>query len=155
MLGEKKIIRGINSLGRKAGNSVAKIGQKTHDVLNKIDNGINRADNIASNAINKVAGAGQKVINKSGQVTDALRVGSKIANAVASNLDTLGVPGGSLAHAATRQLANGASMLDAKRDNIAHKIENARQTAQIEKQNLRKKVDEQNNNLKSQVSNFV
>lgn len=155
MLGEKKIIRGISSLGRKASNSVTKLGNKTHDVLNKIENGVNRVDNIATNSIDKAADIGQKIVNKSGQVTNALRAGSNIANSIAGVADNLGVPGASLAHAATRQLANGAQIIDQKRDSIANKIESARQTAQLEKQNLRKKIDEQQNNLRDQVSNFV
>lgn len=155
MLGEKKIIRGINTLGRKANNTVAKIGQKTHGVLNKIDNTVNRVDNIATNTIDKAANIGQKIVDKSGQVTNALRAGSNIANAVATNLASVGVPGAGVAAAATRGLAKGAESLDRKRDNIANKIENARQTAQIEKSNLRKRIDEQNNNLRNEVSNFV
>ena len=107
MLGEKKIIRGINTLGRKANNSVKLIGQKTHGVLNKIDNGIERVDNVAGNAINKTANVAQKVIDKSGKVTDALRVGSNIANAVATNMAMVGVPGAGLAMGATNALAKG------------------------------------------------
>lgn len=155
MLGEKKIIRGINTLGRKATNTVAKLGQKTHGVLNKIDRGIDRVDDIASNTINKAANVGQKIIDKSGQVTNVLRSGSNIANAVATNLATVGVPGAGVAAAATRGLAKGAESLDRKRDNIANKIENARQVAQLEKQNLRKRIDEQSQNLKGGVSNFI
>ena len=41
-----------------------------------------------------------------------------------------------------------------KRDNVTNQIENTRQTAQIEKQNICKKVDGQQNNLRNQVSNF-
>ena len=46
-------------------------------------------------------------------------------------------------------------MLDKKRDTVANQIENARQNAQIEKQNLRKRVDEQTQNARNEVSNFV
>ena len=155
MLGEKKIIRGINTLGRKANNTVKLIGQKTHGVLNKIDTGINKADNFVGNAIDKGANIAQKVVDKSGQVTNALRSGSNVANAVAGNLAMVGVPGAGLAHSATKALAKGADQLDRKRDNIANRIEEARQTAQIEKNNLRKRIDEQKQNLDSQVSKFV
>ncbi len=155
MLGEKKIIRGINTLGRKATNTVAKLGQKTQGVLNKVDRGIDRVEDISSNTINKAANVGQKIIDKSGKVTDVLRAGSNIANAVATNLATVGVPGAGVAAAATRGLAKGAESLDRKRDNIANKIENARQAAQLEKQNLRKRIDEQSQNLRGEVSKFI
>lgn len=155
MLGEKKIIRGINTLGRKANNTVQKIGQKTHGVLNKIDTGINKADNFVDKAIDKTANVAQKVIDKSGKVTDVLRAGSNIANAVATNLASVGVPGAGLAMGATKALAKGAEQLDKKRDNIANRIEDARQRAQLEKSNLRKRIDEQKQNLDSQVSKFV
>ncbi len=155
MLGEKKIIRGINTLGRKATNTVAKLGQKTQGVLNKVDRGIDRVEDISSNSINKAANVGQKIIDKSGKVTDVLRAGSNIANAVATNLATVGVPGAGVAAAATRGLAKGAESLDRKRDNIANKIENARQAAQLEKQNLRKRIDEQSQNLRGEVSKFI
>lgn len=151
----QKITKGINSLGRKAENSVNKLGQKTENVFKKVDNGINRVDNIADNVINKGADIGQKIIDKSGQVTNVLRTGSNIANAVASNLDTLGVPGARLAHAATRQLANGATILDNKRDKLANQIEQARNTAQIEKDNLRKKIEAEKESLQGKVSNFI
>lgn len=155
MFGEKKIIRGINTLGRKANNSVKLLGQKTHGVLNKIDNGINKVDNAVGNAIDKGANIAQKVVEKSGKVTDALRAGSNIANAVAGNLAMVGVPGAGLAMGATKALAKGAEKLDKKRDNIANRIEDARQSAQIEKNNLRKRIDEQKQNLDNQVSKFV
>ena len=155
MLGEKKIIRSINTLGRKANNTVKLIGQKTHGVLNKIDTGINKADNFVGNAIDKGANIAQNVVDKSGKVTDALRAGSNIANAVATNLAMVGVPGAGLAMGATNALAKGATQLDKKRDNIANRIEEARQSAQIEKNNLRKRIDEQKQNLDSQVSQFV
>lgn len=155
MLGEKKIIRGINTLGRKTKNTVAKIGQKTHGVLNKIDTGINKADNFVDKAIDRTANVAQKVIDKSGKVTDVLRVGSNIANAVSTNLASVGVPGAGLAMGATKALAKGAEQLDKKRDNIANRIEDARQRAQLEKSNLRKRIDEQKQNLDSQVSKFV
>lgn len=155
MLGEKKIIRGINTLGRKANNTVKKIGQKTHGVLNKIDTGINKADNFVDKAIDRTANVAQKVIDKSGKVTDVLRAGSNIANAVAGNLAMVGVPGAGLAMGATKALAKGAEQLDKKRDNIANRIEDARQRAQLEKSNLRKRIDEQKQNLDGQVSKFV
>lgn len=155
MLGEKKIIRGINTLGRKANNTVKLVGQKTHGVLNKIDTGINKVDNFVGNSIDKGANIAQKVVDKSGQITNALRSGSNIANSVASNLAMVGLPGAGLAHSATNALAKGANQLDRKRDNIANRIEEARQTAQIEKNNLRKRIDEQKQNLDSQVSKFV
>ena len=155
MLGEKKIIRGINALGRKSNNTVLKIGQKIDGGFNKVEHTINRVDNVAGNVIDRGANIGQKIINKSGQVTNALRAGSNIANAIATNLDTLGVPGGSLAHAATRQLANGATMLDNKRDKLANQIEQARNTAQIEKSNLRKKIEAEKESLQNKVTNFV
>lgn len=78
-----------------------------------------RVDNVADNVIDEVANISQQVINKSGQITNALRAGSNIANAIATNLDNLGVPGGSLAHSATRQLSKGANVLDNKRDKLA------------------------------------
>ena len=155
MLGEKKIIRNINTLGRKANNTVKLIGQKTHGVLNKIDTGINKADNFVGNAIDKGANIAQNVVNQSGKVTDALRVGSNIANAVAGNLAMVGVPGAGLAMGATKALSKGAEQLDRKRDNIANRIEDARQSAQLEKQNLRKRLDEQKQNLDNKVSQFV
>ena len=155
MLGEKKIIRNINTLGRKANNTVKLIGQKTNGVLNKIDTGINKADNFVGNAIDKGANIAQNVVDKSGKVTDALRAGSNIANAVATNLAMVGVPGAGLAMGATKALSKGAEQLDKKRDNIAGRIENARQSAQLEKQNLRKKIDEQKQSLDNQVSKFV
>jgi len=155
MLGEKKIIRGINTLGRKTKNTVTKIGQKTHGVLNKIDTGINKADNFVDKAIDRTANVAQKVIDKSGKVTDVLRVGSNIANAVATNLASAGVPGAGIAMGATKALSKGAEQLDKKRDNIANRIEDARQRAQLEKSNLRKRIDEQKQNLDGQVSKFV
>lgn len=151
----QKITKGINTLGRKTENTVNKLGQKTHDVFKKIDKGINRVDNVAGNVIDRGANIGQRIIDKSGHVTNALRAGSNIANAVATNLDNLGVPGGRLAHAATRQLANGATMLDNKRDKLANQIEQARNTAQIEKNNLRKKLEAEKESLQGKVTNFV
>lgn len=155
MLGEKKLIKGIHTLGRKAQNTVTKLGKKANGALNKVENTVNRVDNAVGNAIDKGANIGQKIIDKSGKITDGLRAGSNIANAIATNLDNLGVPGANTAHAATRQLSKGAKILDKKRDNVANRIENARQTAQLEKNNIRKRIDEQTENARNEVSNFV
>lgn len=119
----QKLVKSINNLGQKANHSVAVLGRKTNNTLNKIDKGINRVDNIAGNVIDQTANVAQNVVQKSGQITNGLRAGSNIANAIASNLDSLGVPGGSLAHSATRQLANGATSLDNKRDKLANRSE--------------------------------
>lgn len=155
MLGEKRIIRNINTLGRKASNTVQKVGQKVNGGFNRVENTINRVDNATENAINKASNLGQKIVDKSGKVTDALRAGSNIANAVATNLAMVGVPGAGLAMGATRALANGANKLDKKRDDLANKIEDARQNTILEKNNLRKKLSEQNEKLQNQVQTFV
>ncbi len=107
------------------------------------------------NAIDRGANVAQKVIDKSGKVTDALRSGSNIANAVATNMAMVGVPGAGVAMGATKALSRGADKLDKKRDNVANRIEEARQSAQLEKQNLRKRVEQQKQNLDDRVSNFV
>jgi hypothetical protein len=122
MLGEKKLIRSINTLGRKTNNTINKIGQKVDGGFNKIENTVNRVDNIAENNINKASDLGQKIIDKSGKVTDALRVGSNIANAVATNLAMVGVPGAGVAMGATKALASGADKLDNRRDKLANQI---------------------------------
>jgi len=155
MFGEKKLIRGINSLGRKTKNTVNKIGQKIDGGFNKVENTINRVDNVAENTINKAANLGQKIVEKSGKITDALRVGSNIANAVASNLAMVGVPGAGVAMGATKALAKGAEKLDNKRDQVAKQIENAKQNALLEKNNLRKKVSAQNEELQKQAQTFI
>jgi hypothetical protein len=155
MLGEKKLIRHINTLGRKTTNTVNKIGQKIDGGFNKVENAVNRVDNVAENTINKTANLGQKIIDKSGKVTDALRAGSNIANAVATNLAMVGVPGAGLAMGATKALASGAEKLDNKRDKLAKQIENARQNSILEKNNLRKKISAENEKLQSQAQTFV
>jgi hypothetical protein len=154
-LGEKKIIRSINTLGRKASNTVNKIGVKADGAFNKVENTIGRVDNVAENAINKTANLGQKIVNQSGQVTNGLRAGSNIANAVAQNLNALGIPGANLASGATRQLARGADQLDRKRDKLANQIENARNSADLEKSNLRKRILNQNEKARNEFSSFV
>ena len=155
MLGEKKLIRSINTLGRKTNNTINKIGQKVDGGFNKIENTVNRVDNIAENNINKAADLGQKIIDKSGKVTDALRVGSNIANAVATNLAMAGVPGAGVAMGATKALASSADKLDNKRDKLANQIEYARQNSILEKNNLRKRISAENENLQKQVQTFV
>jgi hypothetical protein len=155
MLGEKKLIRSLNTLGRKTNNTVNKIGQKIDGGFNKVENTVNRVDNATENAINKVANVGQNIINKSGKITDALRVGSNIANAVATNLAMVGVPGAGLAMGATKALSSGADKLDSKRDKFAKQIENVRQNSILEKNNLRKKVSAENEKLQSQVQSYV
>lgn len=152
----QKIVRSINTLGRKAEHTVNKIGQKANGVIHKVGTGIANADNIASNAINQAADFGQRVVDKSGGVTNVLRAGSNIANAIGSNLDNLGVPGGNLAHSATKSLARGAEILDKKRDKLANKIEAARNSALLEKDNLRKQLDAKKDELQNNIhSNFV
>ena len=116
---------------------------------------MNRVDNIAENNINKASDLGQKIIDKSGKVTDALRIGSNIANAVATNLAMAGVPGAGVAMGATKALASGADKLDNRRDKLANQIENARQNSILEKNNLRKRISAENENLQKQVQTFV
>jgi hypothetical protein len=155
MLGEKRLIRSINTLGRKTTNTVNKIGQKVDGGFNKVENTVNRVDNQAENAINKASNLGQKIVDKSGRITDGLRAGSNIANAVATNLAMAGVPGAGVAMTVTKGLANGANKLDNKRDKLANQIENARQNSILEKNNLRKKVSAQNEKLQDQAQTFI
>lgn len=155
MLGEKKLIRNINTLGRKTKNTVNKIGQKIDGGFDKVENTVNRVDNVASNTIDKASNIGQKIIDKSGKVTDALRAGSNIANAVATNLAMVGVPGAGLAMGATKALASGAQKLDKKRDQLSNEIEDMRQKSIIEKNNLRKKISAENEKLQNKAQTFV
>ena len=155
----QKLSKGINTLGRKAENSVNKLGQKTDQVFRKIDNGINRADNIASNIIDKTANTAQNIVAKSGAVTDALRVGANVGNAIVTNLNRAGladVPmigtASRLAETGTNALSRGATKLDAKRDQMAKQIENTRANAQIEKNNLRKQIESQKDNAQEKLS---
>ena len=138
-----KISKGINTLGRKAENSVHKLGQKTDNVFKKISGGINKVDNIAGNVIDKTADMAQNAVQKSGAITNALRQGAQIGNVIVSNLNRAGladVPmigtASKLAETGTNALAKGAKKLDQKRDKLANQIENARNSAQIEKNNL-------------------
>lgn len=154
-----KLTKKINTLGRKAENSVNKLGQKTNDVFKKVGQGINKVDNIASNAIDKTADLAQKAVMKSGAITDALRVGAQVGNAIVSNLNRAGLSNvplvgtaSSLAETGTNALAKGAKKLDQKRDKFANQIENARANAHLEKNNIRKKIEEQANKAQEQLS---
>ena len=157
-LGEK-LSKSINTLGRKAENSVNKLGQKTNQTFRKIDNTINRADNVASNIIDKTANTAQNIVAKSGAVTDALRMGANVGNTIVSNLNRAGladVPligtASRLAETGTNALSKGATKLDQKRDQMAKQIENTRANAQIEKNNLRKKIEAQKDNAQEKLS---
>jgi|LakMenE01Jun11ns_1017448.scaffolds.fasta_scaffold9468598_2 cell division septum initiation protein DivIVA len=157
-LGEK-LTKSINTLGRKAENSVNKLGQKTNQTFRKIDNTINRADNVASNIIDKTANTAQNIVAKSGKVTDALRVGANVGNTIVSNLNRAGLADvpmigtvSKLAETGTNALSKGANKLDAKRDQMARQIENTRANAQIEKDNLRKKIEAQKDSAQEKLS---
>ncbi len=157
-LGEK-LSKSINTLGRKSENSLNKLGQKTNQTFRKIDNTINRVDNVASNVIDKSANMAQNVVSKSGAVTDALRVGANVGNSIVTNLNRAGLADvpmigtvSKLAETGTNALSRGANKLDAKRDQLARQIENTRANAQIEKNNLRKKIEAQKDNAQEKLS---
>ena len=157
-LGEK-LTKSINTLGRKADNSVNKLGQKTNQTFRKIDNTINRVDNVASNVIDKSANTAQNIVAKSGRVTDALRIGANVGNSIVSNLSRAGLADvpmigtvSKLAETGTNALSRGATKLDQKRDQMAKQIENTRANAQIEKNNLRKKIEAQKDNAEEKLS---
>ncbi len=89
-------------------------------------------------------------MSKSGAVTDALRAGANIGNSIVTNLNRAGladVPligtASKLPETGTSALSKGANKLDAKRDQMARQIENTRANAQIEKDNIRKKIEAQ------------
>ena len=154
-----KLSKGINTLGRKAENSVNKLGQKTNMVFKKIDGGINRLDNVAGDVIDKSANTAQNIVSKSGAITNALREGAVVGNAIVTNLNRAGlrdVPligtAAGLAQTGTNMLANGAKRLDQKRDMLANQIEDARSSAQYEKNNLRKKLDAENRNAQEKLA---
>ena len=103
----------------------------------------------------------QNVVSKSGAVTDALRVGANIGNSIVTNLNRAGladVPligtASRLAETGTNALSRGATKLDQKRDQMAKQIENTRANAQIEKDNLRKKIEAQKDSAQEKL-NFV
>jgi hypothetical protein len=71
----------------------------------------------------------QNVVNKSGAVTNALRVGANVGNAIVTNLNRAGladVPmigtASRLAETGTNALSREATKLDAKRDQMAKQI---------------------------------
>jgi hypothetical protein len=160
-----KISKGINRLGRKVENASNKLGQKTSNVFKKLDKGINNVDNYVGDAIDKGANIAQQVIKKSGGFTNALKQGAMIiGDTIVSNLNRAGladVPGigiaSKLAETGTNALRKGAVKLDSKRDTskLANQIENARQTAQIEKSNVRKRVEAEKENAQNKITNFV
>ena len=151
----QKLTKGVHKLGQKIENTSNKLGQKTNNVFKKVGGAINKVDNIATDLINDGSDLGQKIIQKSGAITNTLRAGSSIANAVAEEANRLGVPGASLASGATRQLARGADILDKKRDKGAKYIENIQRKALIEKSNARKRLENQMNDTQNSVSKFV
>ena len=155
----QKLAKGINTLGRKAENSVNKLGQKTDMVFKKVSGGINRVDNTVGDFIDKSADMAQTAVTKSGAVTNALRQGAVVGNAIVTNLNRAGlkdVPligtAAGLAQTGTNMLANGAKRLDSKRDQLAQQIENTRASAQMEKSNLTKRLDNENNNAHQKLS---
>ena len=157
-LGEK-LSKSINTLGRKSENSLNKLGQKTNQTFRKIDNTINRVDNVASNVIDKSANMAQNVVSKSGKVTDALRIGANIGNSIVTNLNRAGLADvpmigtvSKLAETGTSALSRGANKLDAKSDQLAKQIENTRANAQIEKKNIRKRVEAERDNAQEKLS---
>ena len=142
----QKLSKGINNLGRKAENSVNKLGQKTNEVFKKIGHGINCVDNIASDVIDKTANIAQKVVDKSGAVTNILKQGAMVGNAIVSNLNRAGlanVPGiGTLSTSAetgTNALAKGAKNLITSEINWLIKSKMPEQTPKLKKIILEKK----------------
>ena len=84
---------------------------------------------------------------------------SLIINSIVTNLNRAGladVPligtASKLAETGTSALSRGANKLDAKRDQLARQIENTRANAQIEKNNLRKKIEAQKDNAQEKLS---
>jgi hypothetical protein len=105
-----KVKNTVDRLGRKANNTIDKFGKKANTA-------INAADRFAD-----------KVIDKSGGVTDGLRVGAKIGNQIVHGINESGLREvpivGSVASAiesGTSQLSRGATKLDQVRDNIKDK----------------------------------
>jgi hypothetical protein len=116
---------------------------------------------MASNAIDKTANFAQNAVTKSGAVTDALRVGAQVGNAIVTNLNRAGLKNvplvgtvSGLAETGTNALAKGAKQLDNKRDKLANQIENARANAHLEKNNLRKRIEAEKDNVQEKL-NFV
>lgn len=105
-----KVKNTVDRLGRKANNTIDKLGKKANTAINS-------ADRFAD-----------KVIDKSGGVTDGLRVGAKIGNQIVHGINESGLREvpivGSVASAiesGTSQLSRGATKLDQTRDNLKEK----------------------------------
>jgi hypothetical protein len=116
-------------LGLKVKNAVDRFGKKSTNVINqfgkKANNTINALDNMAN-----------KVIDKSGGVTDGLRIGAKIGSQIIHGLNESGLSEipvvGKLTSAVdkgVRQLSRGATKLDQFRDNVKERKDNMADSA--------------------------
>ncbi len=149
-----KMHKAFSKLGNKVSNAASKIGQKTSNVIKNVDN---RAGKIINNA-DKFAG---KVIDKSGGVTNYLKTTARIGNNIARGLDIIAgdipVVGkfAGLAREGAQMANQGARKLDKIRDSAHEKREEYRANLDIERNNIRKKLEKANNEAVDKVQKFV
>lgn len=120
-------------LGKKIGNSFKNLGKKTSNAVHTVGRKIDTAANT--------------VIKKTGAVSNALRVGSRIldqtvgiASAIGGNVPVVG----SILQAAkegSHQLRRGAKYVDDARDKVAQRKQDAIARLALEKNNIRKRIE--------------
>jgi hypothetical protein len=115
-----KVKNTLDRFGRKSNNTINRIGKKSNQIINTLDN------------------AADKVLDKSGVVTDTLRIGANVGNKIVSEINKSGFKDipvvGKLTTAiesGTSQLSRGATKLDQVRDRLKERKDdlamNARQ----------------------------
>jgi len=143
-----KILRGVSKIGQKANNTINSIGKKTMSTLNKVDSGVNKALNFTDN-----------IAQKSGDFTNVLRKGANITDKIITGLNNSGVgnlvPYGnqvlSAANKASRYVKQGAEKIDEARD----KYEDVRNKIDVEKMNVRKRIEDTVNKANEISAGFV
>lgn len=158
----QKISKGINNLGNKAHNIANTLGQKTNGLLKYAQKTANTVGNEAldtakqiNRGVNQIDNQAQLALRKSGDITNGIRQGANyldkgikgitnVANAVGiGNVPIVG------------QALNTASSLTGQLNKGANKLDEYRDKADIERQNLRKKYDEIKNSVTNEYNNFA
>lgn len=150
-----KISKGVRNLGHKASNTVNQLGKKAHNVLDTVDKKV-------SGVVNKAENIADKAIKASGGVTNALKVGTKYLDKGVSALNKTGALSavpivGQYSDVIAKTVHNarvGAKKLDQTRDKYADKYEDMKEKFHVEKQNVRKRIEDQINNAHEKASSF-